>query len=159
MREPEVREHRFEDDGRILNNPEVASRFYRWREAGVWGRVPRALHRENVVGKLDWEMHHVGFTTVRAHQHAAGSERDQEAEAPGRGRGGFSTKVHLTAERGGKPVAYVLTAGQRHEAVAFEALVKRGAEKRQLLPLRYPRLSLPSRYPRVGVPRYPLSQR
>lgn len=50
--------------------------------------------------------------------------------ALGRGRGGFSTKIHLRAEGQGKPLSLVLTAGQRHEATAFEALMTTGAVKR-----------------------------
>ena len=48
----------------------------------------------------------------------------------GRSRGGFSTKLPLRAERGGRPVALVLTAGQRHEQHALPALRDRGAVKR-----------------------------
>jgi transposase len=53
----------------------VASRFYRWREAGVWERALGALHRRaDEAGKLDWGTHFVDSTTVRAHQHAAGAK-------------------------------------------------------------------------------------
>ena len=45
-------------------------------------------------------------------------------------QGGFSTKTHLRAEGGGKPVALVITAGQRHEQSAFAALMEAGAVKR-----------------------------
>jgi transposase len=48
----------------------------------------------------------------------------------GRSRGGFSTKVHLRAEGDGKLMTLVLTAGQRHEATAFESLMEQGAVKR-----------------------------
>jgi transposase len=48
----------------------------------------------------------------------------------GRSQGGFSTKIHLRAEGGGKPIALLLTAGQRHEQVMFEALMESGAVKR-----------------------------
>ncbi len=48
----------------------------------------------------------------------------------GRSRGGFSTKIHLRAEGGGKPLRFLVTAGQRHEAVAFERLMEQGALKR-----------------------------
>lgn len=44
----------------------------------------------------------------------------------GRGVGGFSTKVHVKAEGLGKPMHFVLTPGQRHDTVAFGALVKGG---------------------------------
>jgi transposase len=51
-------------------------------------------------------------------------------EALGRSQGGFSTKLHLRAEGGGKPVAAVLTAGERHEQFALDALMDKGAVPR-----------------------------
>ena len=56
---------------------------------------------------------------------------DHTDEALGRSKGGFSTKIHLRAEGGGKPVALLITAGQRHEQSAFEALMETGAVKRR----------------------------
>lgn len=46
-------------------------------------------------------------------------------EALGRSQGGFSTKLHLRAEGAGKPMAAVLTAGERHEQFALDALMDR----------------------------------
>jgi transposase len=110
----------------------VATRFYRWREAGVWDAVLAALQqRADAEGRLDWSVNYVDGTTVRAHQHAAGARGgDAATEALGRGRGGFSTKIHLRAEGGGKPLTLLLTPGQWHEATAFEALMEQGAVKR-----------------------------
>ena len=51
-------------------------------------------------------------------------------EALGRSQGGFSTKLHLRAEGGGKPMAAVLTAGERHEQFALDALMDKGAVRR-----------------------------
>jgi transposase len=48
----------------------------------------------------------------------------------GRSRGGFSTKVHVRAEGGGKPITFVLTSGERPEAEALPALLGTGAVKR-----------------------------
>jgi transposase len=48
----------------------------------------------------------------------------------GRSQGGFSTKVHLRVEGSGKPITFILTAGQRHEAPQFAALLQHGAVKR-----------------------------
>ena len=48
-------------------------------------------------------------------------------EALGRSQGGFSTKLHLRAEGGGKPIAAVLTGGERHEQLALPALLDKGA--------------------------------
>ena len=53
-----------------------------------------------------------------------------ETEALGKSQGGFSTKVHVRVEGGGKLLTLVLTPGQRHEATAFERLLEQGAIKR-----------------------------
>jgi transposase len=67
---------------------------------------------------------------IRAHQHAAGAIGSQaEAEALGYSQGGFSTKIHLRCEDHGKPVTFLLTVGQRHEAVMFAPLMEQGAVK------------------------------
>ena len=53
----------------------VASRFYRWRKAGVWERLLATVQQQaDSAGRLDWEVHYVDGTVVRAHQHAAGAK-------------------------------------------------------------------------------------
>jgi len=44
--------------------------------------------------------------------------------------GGFSTKIHLRCEGNGLPITFLLTVGERHEAVVFEQLMKQGVVKR-----------------------------
>ncbi len=54
----------------------VATRFYRWVRAGVWDRVLGELQRRaDAQGELDWQLHHVDGSVVRAHQHAAGAKK------------------------------------------------------------------------------------
>lgn len=54
----------------------VASRFYRWRKEGLWGQILAEVQREvDAAGGLEWEVHYVDGTNVRAHQHAAGAKR------------------------------------------------------------------------------------
>jgi transposase len=110
----------------------VSSRFYRWRSAGVWDVILTELQRQaDADGRLDWSLHFVDSTVVRAHQHAAGAKgADPPAEALGQSRGGFSTKLHLRSERSGKPLVVVLTAGERHEQPVLSALLGAGAVKR-----------------------------
>lgn len=56
----------------------VASRFYRWREAGIWDRVWSELQAiDDAQGEIDWEIHMLDGTSVRAHQHAAGAKKRQ----------------------------------------------------------------------------------
>jgi transposase len=120
----------------------VASRLYRWRKTGLWDRLLATVQQQaDAAGQLDWGLHFVDGTIMRAHQHAAGAKRGAVAEALGRSQGGFSTKVHLRAEGGGKLMTLVLTPGQRHEAVAFEPLMASGAVQR-------PRGGRPKRRPR-----------
>ena len=52
----------------------IASRFYRWRRDGLWDRLlMTAQQQANIQGKVNWELHYVDGTMVRAHQHAAGA--------------------------------------------------------------------------------------
>jgi transposase len=53
----------------------------------------------------------------------SGPEGEPEDHCLGRSRGGYSTKLHLLTDANGIPLAPHLTAGQRHESRAFEALM------------------------------------
>jgi len=53
----------------------VSSRFYRWQQDGVWDRALAESQRQaDAEGRLDWSLHFVDSTVVRAHQHAAGAK-------------------------------------------------------------------------------------
>ena len=53
----------------------VYSRFRRWRLAGQWDRLFAAVQRqEDAAGRLDWTLHFVDGSVIRAHQHAAGAK-------------------------------------------------------------------------------------
>jgi transposase len=54
----------------------VASRFYRWQKAGIWQRILAALQSEaQTEGQINWDVHFVDGTVIRAHQHAAGAKK------------------------------------------------------------------------------------
>ncbi len=110
----------------------VSGRFYRWQQAGIGQRILDNWQAQAASqGKLDWAIHYGDGTIVRAHQHAAGAKGSQAAtEALGRRQGGFSTKVHGRADGHGKPLTFVLTAGQRPEPVACEQLMTQAAVPR-----------------------------
>ncbi|ROP29416.1 DDE family transposase [Couchioplanes caeruleus] len=67
----------------------------------------------------------------RPHQHAAGARTSGQREpagglrpepsdhALGRSRGGWTTKLHLACEQGGKPLSMLLTAGHRGDSPQF----------------------------------------
>jgi transposase len=107
----------------------VSSRFYRWRHAGIWARLLQGLQRQaDRQGQVDWSVHFLNSNFVRAHQHAAGARgrhAGQAGEALGCSRGGFSTKRHVRADRHGKPVVLLVTAGERYDQTMFEPLLER----------------------------------
>ena len=103
---------------RFGNWNSVFQRFNRWCKAGVF---------QSIVDKLqdpDLEALLLDSTIIRAHQHAAGAEGSTpEAEALGRSRGGFSTKIHLACDGLGKPVKIILTPGQDHDVTQGPTLI------------------------------------
>lgn len=62
----------------------VYSRFRRWDEAGVWDRVLAALQADgDAEGLLDWGLHFVDGSVIRAHRHAAGAKKGAATRASG----------------------------------------------------------------------------
>lgn len=54
----------------------VYTRFRRWQAAGVWEEVLRALQAAaDAHGELDWDLHFLDGTSIRAHPHAAGAPK------------------------------------------------------------------------------------
>ena len=54
----------------------VSNRYYRWIKQGLWKRIYDAVKAHaDAAGALDWELHQVDATVVRAHQHAAGAKK------------------------------------------------------------------------------------
>ena len=59
----------------------VSSRFYRWQHSGVWARLLATLQRQaDHQGHVDWSVHFLDSTVVRAHQHAAGARGARRAK-------------------------------------------------------------------------------
>lgn len=98
----------------------VYNRFRRWCIAGVWRAVMVELGRG---GAAEGELVLVDGSIVRAHQHAAGAQGNDD-EALGRSRGGLSTKIHAATDGEGRPVHVLVTGGQRHDVTAAPDLVK-----------------------------------
>jgi transposase len=83
----------------------VATRFYRWQKAGIWNQILEHLQAiADEHGKLDWQVHYVDGTVVRAHDSRSWWKKGgvrasvcfaQEDEKLGRYRGGLSTKIHI----------------------------------------------------------------
>ena len=61
----------------------VYTRFRRWTAAGVWDRLFAAVQRQaDAAGELDWALHFVDGTVIRAHQHAAGAKGGTRRRKP-----------------------------------------------------------------------------
>jgi transposase len=100
----------------------VYKRFARWCDKGIWEQM-----HQHFVDDPDMEHLIVDSTVIRAHPCAAGALQKsggQDAQALGRSRGGFSTKVHVNVDALGNPLRFKLTAGQRHDITQAEALIE-----------------------------------
>lgn len=54
----------------------VYTRFRRWQQAGVWERVLKELQTQaDARAELDWTLHFLDGTVIRAHPHAAGAKK------------------------------------------------------------------------------------
>ena len=61
----------------------VYSRFQRWRKQGVWDRILSELQTMKSRDKqIDWEIHMIDGSVVRAHQHAAGAKKAVRKKKP-----------------------------------------------------------------------------
>ena len=109
----------------LMNWRTAWRRLQRWTAAGLWDRIVDALRA--IAPDAGWEAHMLDSSVIRAHAHAAGARRSRGEQALGRSRGGFSTKLHLRGDARGRPVAFHLTAGQRHDLTGVGPLFEQGA--------------------------------
>ncbi|WP_412080825.1 IS5 family transposase [Streptomyces sp. SCL15-4] len=111
----------------------VYTRFRRYALDGVFTRALQQIQAHaDAAGDIDWLVQ-IDSTIVRAHQHAAatgrkgGGHRPDEPDdhALGRSRGGLTTKIHLACDGKGRPLAILVTPGQRHDSVCARPLLER----------------------------------
>ena len=65
--------------------------------------------------------------------HGNPDSADQDAQALGRSRGGFTTKLHARCDGQGRPLCFVLTPGQAHDVQGFGPLFRMLAEQIEAL--------------------------
>lgn len=110
--------------------PTVYRLFADWQRLGIWAlMVKLILALLDASGRLSWTVS-VDSTTVRAHQAAAGARQravpgEPDDHALGRSRGGWTTKIHLTADTSQTVMSFTLTAGQRGDAPQFQPVLER----------------------------------
>lgn len=79
----------------------VPSRFRRWRLGGVWDRLLAAVPQQAAAaGQLDWSVHFVDGSVVRAHQHAAGATGGTQRRTPSAGAKAGSARRGISGRRG-----------------------------------------------------------
>ena len=79
----------------------VYTRFRRWTTAGVWDRLLAAVQRQaDAGGELDWELHFVDGTVIRAHQHAAGAKGGTRRRKPSAAARAVSRPRSISASKG-----------------------------------------------------------
>jgi len=99
----------------------VWKQFRRWCESGVWDLLLQAL-ADNVGAQDMLQM--IDSTIVRAHRCAAGEKTEEQNQALGRSRGGFSTKIHVRCNAAGLPIGIVLSEGEAHDVTAYDGLMQ-----------------------------------
>nr|WP_318205878.1 IS5 family transposase [Streptomyces sp. SCL15-4] len=110
----------------------VYTRFRRYALDGVFTRALQQIQAHaDAAGDIDWLVQ-IDSTIVRAHQHAAATGRkgggtgdEPDDHALGRSRGGLTTKIHLACDGKGRPLAILVTPGQRHDSVCARPLLER----------------------------------
>jgi transposase len=79
----------------------VATRFYRWTRSGLWERLLAELRRiADAKGGIDWEVHLVDGTSVRAHRCAAGGKGGGSARRWAATAGGSAASCTCAATGG-----------------------------------------------------------
>lgn len=106
----------------------VYSRWLRWRDAGVWQQVWERLQAQaDTRGEVEWEIHFIDSTVVRAHQHAAGAKKCVTRRTTRTGRGGLTTKIHARVDGAGRLFTLLLTPGRQHDSTVAERAMRQGA--------------------------------
>ena len=98
----------------------VFVRFRRWAEQGVWDALLQALVDLGLTERL--------AAHDRQHQRSrpclgSGRKRGTCANALGRSRGGFTSKIHARCDNQGLPVGFILTGGEASDYTAAEPLM------------------------------------
>jgi transposase len=104
----------------------VFRRYRRWATIGVFEAMLETLAEavERCQRRHDRQHHRPGAPLCGRHE-----KRAQQAEALGRSRGGFTTKLHARCDAGGRPFAFVLTPGQAHDTQGFGPLMRMIADR------------------------------
>ena len=99
----------------------VYKRFARWTDQGVVGTNASTFLRRRGSGIPDHRQHGGPGAPLRGG--SSPQKGGQAAQALGRSRGGFSTKIHVSVDGLGNPLRFILTGGQQHDITQAEELI------------------------------------
>ena len=88
---------------------------------GYLGTPASAFRRRPGYGIPHHRQH--GGTGPPLRRGSAPKKGGQAAQALGRSRGGFSTKIHVSVDALGNPLRFILTGGQQHDITQAEGLI------------------------------------
>ena len=92
--------------------------YNRWRKKDIWDRLMDAI-----VEAYDGDIQMIDSSSVRVHQHAAGSKEGGPDRCMGRSRGGLTTKIHAVVAAGGLPLRYALSPVHAHDSTLAGTLL------------------------------------
>ena len=102
------------------NYKSVHRRFIYWVKKGIWNEILACFSND-----CDGESFMIDGSVIRAHACASGyKEGQQEEQALGRSKGGFSTKIHALVDALGLPIRFILTPGQDSEIKQAPKLIE-----------------------------------
>jgi len=97
----------------------IYKRFCRWAKKGIWEHIFQGL-----IDQPDLEYVMIDATIVKAHMAAAGYGNQQE-QALGKSRGGFTTKIHVILDALGYPLKFIVTPGNMSDIKCAQALTSK----------------------------------
>lgn len=91
-----------------------------WAKKDIWNAILSFFSQD-----CDIESVMIDGSIVRAHACASGYKKgQQEVQALGRSKGGFTTKIHALIDALGLPIKFILTPGQSSEIKEAPGLIK-----------------------------------
>ncbi|OJW46261.1 MAG: IS5 family transposase [Alphaproteobacteria bacterium 41-28] len=98
----------------------IHRRFIYWAKKGIWNEILAYFSKD-----YDGESFMIDGSIVRAHACASGYKKgQQEEQALGRSKGGFSTKIYALVDALGLPLKFILTPGQSSEIKQAPEFIK-----------------------------------
>ena len=101
----------------------IYTRMNRWAKAGVLDRLFEELQHQQLV-RIRIEAVSLDSTIVKVHPDGTGGSKKNGAQAIGKSRAGWSTKIHMVAAHARCAIAFCLSPGQAGDAPEGRELLR-----------------------------------